>query len=112
MGEFVNSWDSRSLCLHQPQSPLAFTARSLGDSSSCHWNPGLAAGPRVGLGSLAPQGTRAAAMSLLIFNRRVWVWDQPVLYVCPSCMAVSAHPSLGRPFSWPQAVLDHGCSVV
>ena len=30
-----------AFCLTEPQSPLVFTARSYGDFSSWHWNPGL-----------------------------------------------------------------------
>ena len=36
------------------QSPLVFAARSYGDLSSWHWNPGLG-GADVGLGLLAPE---------------------------------------------------------
>ena len=34
------SWESHSFFCH-PQPPLIFTARSYGDLSSWHWNPGL-----------------------------------------------------------------------
>ena len=35
------AWDSRSLCLFQPQSLLIFIVRIYGDFSCWHWNPGL-----------------------------------------------------------------------
>ena len=59
------------------QSPLVFTARSGGDLSSWHWNPGL-------------RGLDWVWDSLLlrypsqIFIHNTLVWDQPVLCLCLS----------------------------
>ena len=42
-------------------------------------------GTGVGLGPLTPQGgTSAAEISLPILNHHMWIWDQPVPYLCPS----------------------------
>ena len=46
------AWDSRSLHLTRPQSPLVFTADAMGTSPG---SGALGWGPGVGLGPLAPQ---------------------------------------------------------
>ena len=59
------------------QSPLVFAARSYGALSFWHWNPGL--------GSLV-WGWDPLFLKYLsqIFIYHKWMWDQPVLYLCPS----------------------------
>ena len=69
-----------ALCLTQPQSLLIFTARSYGDFSAL-WP--WAGGPGMGLELLAPQGTSAAKVPLLIFHHYNWVWDPPILHLFP-----------------------------
>ena len=60
------------------QSPLAFAARSYGDLSSCHWNPGLG-GPVVGLGPLTPKIYPSQS-----FIHHIWMRDQSIPHLCPS----------------------------
>ena len=67
----VSARESSSFCLLKPQSPLVFTARSYGDFSSWHWNPGL--------GVL------------------VWCWD-PSLLKYPSRFLSTTHGCGSSPF--------------
>ena len=59
------------------QSPLVFAARSYGDLSSWHWNPGLG-GLVWGWDSSFPR------FPSQIFIHHTWMWDQPILHLCPS----------------------------
>ena len=98
------AWDSRKLCLPQPQSPLVFTGRTYADFSSWHFSYGgllfleaSARGPTVGLGPLTPE------ISLQIFICHTSVWDQPVPGLCPSyqsqCGFFFKSIVVGLPFS-------------
>ena len=58
------------------QSPLVFVARSFGDLSSWHWNPGLGVLVWGKDSSLLRYPSR-------IFIHHMWVWDQPVLHLHP-----------------------------
>ena len=54
------------------QSPLVFAARSYGDLSSCHWNPGLR-------GLVWGWETLLLRYLSWMFIYHMWVWDQPIL---------------------------------
>ena len=71
------AWDSSSFCLPQPQFPLVFTARSYGELTSWHWNPGLC-NPGLGLGLIIPK------VFFPIFIHHMWVRNQPILHLHPS----------------------------
>ena len=53
------------------QSPLVFAARSFGDLSSCHWNPGL-------WGLVWGWDALLLRYPSKIFIHYTWVWDQPI----------------------------------
>ena len=69
------------LCVTQPQSLLLFTARSYGDFSSQHWNPGFGS---LVWGCWSSGGISTAETFLCVFNWHTWMWDQPVLLLCPA----------------------------
>ena len=58
------------------QSPLVFAARSYGDLSSWHWNPGLG-------GLLWGCDSSLLRYPFQIFIYHMWVWDQPTSHLCP-----------------------------
>ena len=64
------------------QSLLVFAARSCGDLSSWHWNPGL--GAWCGSGTPRAQDIPPKVLSM-------WVWEQP---------AVHPHPSYQSAWMW------------
>lgn len=73
-----------ALLLTWTESLLVFTARCHRGSSSWHWCSRW--GVRCGAGSPhSSVGTFVATMSLPILNCHIWVWNQPVLRLCPSC---------------------------
>ena len=96
------AWDSRSFHLSQPQSLLVFTARSFGDFSSCHWNPGLKY-IVWGCDQLLFRGNSAAKLSIPIFICHTWVLDQSLCIIAPSyqtpCSFFLNFLVLGLPFS-------------
>ena len=78
-----NTWTPEAFHVPQPQSPLVFAARSYGDFSSWHWNPGMG-GLVCGWALLLSERTSAAEIHLPIFIHHLWVWDQPIRHLCPS----------------------------
>ena len=63
--------------LPPPQSLMVFAARNYAELSPWHWNLGL--GVLVqGWDSLLPRYLSQ------IFIQHTWMWDQPILHVCPS----------------------------
>ena len=60
------------------QSPLAFAARSCGDLSSWHWSPRL-------VGLVWGWDSSLTKYPSQFFIHHMWVKDQPVPYLHPSC---------------------------
>lgn len=75
------------ICLTQPQSPLVFTARSCGNFSFWHWNPGLGRP----LWGLVPPGTSATEISLLILNHHTRGVGPAVPCLCASYQSRVGH---------------------
>ena len=94
-GLFKMSWLGlpEALCLPQPQSLQVFIARSYGNFSCWHWNPGLGAMVSGGM-ICSSQRTSAAEIALLTFIHHTWVWDQLLL-----CCHPSYHPHCGFLFN-------------
>ena len=109
-----------AFCLTEPQSPLVFTARSYGDFSSWHWNPGLGGliwgwdtsllrgklhsldihpdfyPPHVGMGP-------ACSTSLPLLVVSVWI----LLYILSCILSCN---SVQLDFSWMMVILYFSCN--